>query len=109
MKDKNIKDELRDLNSQLPDNQVPYSIPEGYFEGLAGAVLAKIKGDQGESASDEIGQLSPLLASISRNMPYSFPDNYFQTVDEEIPVLIAEEKESAVLSFIGKTMPYVLP
>jgi hypothetical protein len=47
-----------------------YSVPDGYFENLAAEVLKKIQ------AKDEIAMLSPLLSSISRQMPYSVPDDY---------------------------------
>lgn len=107
-----IQDELNELNSGLnPDsNNNPYSVPEGYFEGLANSVLTKIKGETPvSSSSEEIEQLSPLLASISRKSPYSVPDNYFQSNIEGLKALTSEEEESLVLSFIDKEMPYEVP
>jgi hypothetical protein len=103
----NIQNELNDLNSELPldSNPHPYSVPEGYFEGLADSILAKVKGKQ--SVSEEIAELSPLLASISRSMPYSVPDNYFQQNIENPPTVTDEE--SLILSFISKDMPYEVP
>lgn len=107
----NIQDELNGLNSNLASNAngTPFSVPEGYFEGLAGSVLSKIKADQVVSASEEISQLSPLLAGISRELPYSVPQNYFQSNLEALPFLISDEKESLVLSFVEKEMPYEVP
>ena len=107
----NIQDELNGLNSNLSHNQngTPYSVPDGYFEGLAGTILAKIKGEPAISASEEIAQLSPLLAGISRKMPFSVPDDYFQKTLELLPILTYESEESIVLSFIDKTMPYDVP
>ena len=74
-----IQDELNEMNSGLNPNagDAPYSVPEGYFDGLASSVLAKIKGEMPVAASEEIAQLSPLLAAISRQLPFSVPDNYF--------------------------------
>src|SRR4051812_45865246 len=104
---KHIQDELNDLNSSLPadSNAFIYSVPEGYFDNLASAVLAKIKGEHPVTASEEISELSPLLAGLSRVMPYSIPDNYFQ----DLSAITDEKEESAVLPYIGKTMPYEVP
>lgn len=106
-----IQDELNSLSSNLaPDaNGTPFLVPEGYFEGLAAAVLAKIKGEQVVSASEEIAQLSPLLAAISKKPPYSVPEHYFQSNLETLPFLISEDEESLVLSFVEKEMPYQVP
>jgi hypothetical protein len=112
MNDRNTtQDELNELNSGLtpPSGNNPYSVPEGYFEGLASSVLAKIKGEVSVSAADEIAQLSPLVAGISRHIPYSLPDNYFQSNIEGLHALTAEDEESLVLSFVSKEMPYEVP
>lgn len=105
-----IKDELNELNSGLrPDaDNTPYSVPEGYFEGLAASVLAKIKGEQPVSASEEIAQLSPLLAGISKKLPFSIPDDYFRSNIEGLKAF-TESEESSVLSFVDKRMPYEVP
>jgi hypothetical protein len=107
---KNIQDELKDLNSSLPTNpeDSPYTVPQGYFDGLAASVMAKIKGLE-QSAADEISSLSPLLAGISRAMPYSVPDNYFQTAMEELPFLTSEDPQSAILSLVERVTPYEVP
>jgi hypothetical protein len=105
----NIQDELNELNSGLNpnSNNTPYPVPEGYFEGLAASVLAKVKGPV--SASEEITQLSPLLAGISRKLPFSVPDDFFQSNIENLAALTSENGESLVLSFISKEMPYQVP
>lgn len=106
-----IQDELNELNSGLNPNSdnTPYSVPEGYFEGLASSVLAKIKGEAPVSTSEEIAQLSPLLAGISKKLPYSIPENYFQSNIENLGAFTSRNEESLVLSFVGKEMPYEVP
>jgi hypothetical protein len=104
----NIQDELNGLNSNLPPKQNPFSVPEGYFEGLAASVMAKIKGREA-SARGEIAELSPLLAGISRTMPYAVPDGYFQTTIEELPFLTGEDPQSAILSLVERVTPYEVP
>jgi hypothetical protein len=107
---KNIHDELKDLNSSLPSNPEGnlYTVPQGYFDGLAASVMTKIKGLE-PSATDEISSLSPLLAGISRTMPYRVPDNYFQTTIEELPFLTSEDPQSAILSLVDRVTPYEVP
>lgn len=110
-KQDNIQDELNELNSKLPSgqNETPYAIPDGYFDNLASSVLAKVKAEQVISASKEIAQLSPLLAGLSRKMPFTVPANYFQETVEMLPALSLQNEESAFLVSIGKAMPYTVP
>jgi len=102
---------LNELNSGLNPNvnDTPFSVPEGYFDGLATSVLAKIKGEQPVAASEEIAQLSPLLAGISKGLPYSVPDGFFQSSLEGLNAITSENEESLVLSFIDREMPYEVP
>jgi len=106
-----IQNELNELNSglNLDSNRNPYSVPEGYFEGLADSIVAKIKGEMPVSAAEEIAELSPLLAGISRKLPYSVPDDYFSLNTEGLQAFTSESEESLVLSFIDKEMPYEVP
>lgn len=80
-----IQQELTELDSKLllPKSNEAYTVPEGYFEGLATAVLARIKAQEA-NAAEEIESLSPLLASLSRKMPFEVPGNYFQNAIEGI-------------------------
>ena len=104
-----IQNELRDLNSSLPfEKQQPYTVPDGYFQNLAAAVLAKIKGLE-NNAGEEIQSLSPLLAAIPRKMPFSVPDNYFE---QSFAVISKPDEEGEVpplFNHIGKGMPYEVP
>jgi hypothetical protein len=105
-----IQDELNKLNSGLnPNSNNPYSVPEGYFDGLASAVLAKIKGETPVSVMNELVQLSPFLAGIPKKMPYSLPEDFFQSNIEGLKAFTSENEESLVLSFTEKEMPYEVP
>lgn len=105
----NIQDELRDLNSGLPVNNspTPFSVPEGYFDGLAASILAKVKG-QSPTAAEELNELSPLLASLSKQMPYGLPAGYFEDNLSALPAFM-QESESPLLASIGKELPYAVP
>jgi hypothetical protein len=105
-----IQKELKELNSSLPLNKTPeiYSVPEGYFEGLAASVLLKIKAGQ-STAQEEIAAISPVLAGISRKMPFSLPENYFDQTAEGLPGLIREDQLPDVLAQAVKSNPYQVP
>ena len=105
---KHIQDELRSLGSDLPtSNNHPFSVPEGYFDGLSAAILAKVKG-MDNAIQAELAELSPLLAGIPKQTPYSVPTSYF---DESLvgASLVLSQDESEVLAEVGKSMPYEVP
>ncbi|MGZ5285712.1 MAG: hypothetical protein ACXWB9_00940 [Flavisolibacter sp.] len=104
-----ISEELKALESDLsPEiHGTPYQVPQGYFEGLPAAILARIKLDQLD-ATEEIFELSPLLAGLSRKMPFEVPRDYFGNNAITLQEINVEE-ESLVLSFINKDMPYEVP
>ncbi len=79
--DKNIEQELRELNSVLAGRPktLPYRLPAGYFDALPEAILNRAKS---ENAGDEISTLSPLLAGMNKKMPYSTPEGYFEQLSE---------------------------
>jgi hypothetical protein len=122
MNNKDTIRELNDLNSPLANITLEniYSVPEGYFEGLASQILNRIRALNVTDAGEELSYLSPFLGSISKKLPYSVPGGYFdelaeqltasvqfregyQTADEELFAL------SPVLSGIGKQNPYSVP
>ena len=106
---KNIQDELRGLESSLPVNSnQPFSVPNGYFEGLAAAILAKVKSSESDVQA-ELDELSPLLAGIPKQMPYSVPLSYFEENAAGLEALRKETEDSFVLTAIGKAMPFTLP
>ena len=115
----NILQELTELKSilaNLPAQNV-YSVPAGYFDGLAVQVLNRIKAMEATTASEEIGHLSPLLSSISKQMPYTLPAGYFEGLDlehitkENDDLSAKEELEtlSPLLAGLKKEMPYQVP
>lgn len=92
----------------LPRPQNPQSVPEGYFEGLAGSIMSRIRSMKG-GAAEEIQELSPLLAGISRQMPYAVPEGYFSGLLNDALIVTGDEKESQILANASRTMPYELP
>jgi hypothetical protein len=105
-----IQEELKELNSILPPVKEPvFTVPDGYFENFSATVLSKIKGTDAASVIDELAELSPVLAGLSKKMPFSVPENYFLSLANEVPVLIGNEKLPSILMDFGKKLPYQVP
>jgi hypothetical protein len=82
----NILQELIELKSSLATitPRYVYTVPPGYFEGLAAQVLNRIKAMEAADAVKELSYLSPALGGMSRQMPYAVPQGYFDTLAENI-------------------------
>lgn len=116
----NILQELKQLQSLLADAVLenPYQVPNGYFEGLAGQVLNRIRAMDAKTSPDELSLLSPMVNDISREMPYSLPAGYFEQLQEKLLPLVREKKQtskeeleelSPLLSRLNRQMPFSVP
>lgn len=108
----NILEELNALNSQLAryQSQNTYSVPAGYFEGLIGQLMQRIRALEATDAAGELAVLSPLLAGLSKQMPFQLPAGYFETLDERIKKAIAVESENiSLLNGLNLEPTYSVP
>lgn len=118
----NILQELNELKSTLANvtPQNVYTIPVGYFDGLAALVLNRIKAMETNNTDEELIYLSPSLSNISRQMPYAVPTGYFEGLAEKVLQLVRESNDyktakeeletlSPMLSGLKKIMPYSVP
>ncbi len=80
-------------------------VPEGYFDSLSNNILSKIEG----TAVNELQQLSPLLAGIKKVNPFEVPENYFEQVGDDITLLVTEDRISSVLADVSKEQPFEVP
>ena len=71
----------------------PYTVPWGYFEDFADILMYRIRFEAagfGEikkiSATDEISQISPLLAGLKNKNPYQVPSGFFENADKTIQI-----------------------
>ena len=118
----NILQELSELNSTLatitPQN--PYTVPMGYFDGLAARVLNRIKAMEAANAAEELGYLSPALSGFSKQMPFFVPQGYFEGLAEKAMQSIRESSDyqtaneemetlSPLLNGLKKEIPYTVP
>jgi peptidoglycan hydrolase-like protein with peptidoglycan-binding domain len=107
-----ILNELREISPVVADagSQNPYQVPTGYFEGLLGQLLQRIK-----AGEDEV---SPVLKGAYSN-PFTVPQGYFENLAETILKRIkAESTDSAgeelailspLLKQLGKKTPFSTP
>lgn len=105
----NILEELKALNSQLAGYplQNAYTVPEGYFEGLIGQVMQRIRALED---ARELEALSPLLAQLSKQLPYQVPAGYFESLDLRIRQAIAAETANHSLpSGLSQESTYTVP
>jgi len=100
-----ILNELADLGNILKDHspQNTYAVPAGYFEGLAGQILNRIKALEATDAKEELAYLSPLLSNVSKEMPYDVPAGYFQDLSEGLWQQISEQANHLQQEFFGQT------
>jgi hypothetical protein len=116
----NILQELNELESSLASLPVQstYSVPEGYFEGLAQQVLNRVKAMEAGNAGEELTHLSPVLKDMSKKMPYMVPAGYFDELGERMLDMVksigqtaAEELQqlSPLLGSLKKEMPFNVP
>jgi len=114
--------ELADLGSALKDHnpQNIYAVPAGYFEGLADQILNRIKALEATNAKEELTYLSPLLSTVSKEMPYTVPAGFFQNLSEDVLKKISEHEDyqtseeeigslSPLLSSLKNKNPYSVP
>jgi len=116
----NILQELSELKSSLAGSlpQNVYTVPAGYFDGLIGQVLGRIRAMESSNPVEELGHLSPVLSKLSKQMPYTVPLNYFEGLDVLQSVRGSNDHQTAkeeletispLLSSFKKQTPYTVP
>jgi hypothetical protein len=125
----NILQELKELESSLAGlaTQNIYSVPNGYFEGLAEQVLNRIRAMEVSNAAEELGYLSPILSNMPKQLPYTVPAGYFEGLEEKLMQTVRDSSDylhkesfgqtateelvtlSPLLSGLKKEMPYSVP
>jgi hypothetical protein len=102
-----------------------FTLPEGYFDGLAARILDKIRAgsdnpaagnsplslDSPLDARAELAFLSPLLNRLERKAPYQVPDGYFvdlSSFTEAVPAM-AEETLTPVMAGLRNEQTFQVP
>jgi hypothetical protein len=96
---------LKESDSAMPIVETG-DLPSGYFDNLAGRILGKIKG----TGAHELQELSPLLADLPKENPFSVPEKYFELLPADIVSNLEEEAEiSGVLQDARSIQPFEVP
>lgn len=104
--------ELSNISKLLAENPVPvpYTIPPDYFHHLSSNILLRIKALDALTPAEETATLSPLLNSLSKQMPFTLPEAYFRDL---VPSLAAgsndAETASPLLLSLRNEPTYQLP
>lgn len=72
---------------QIHAEKNKYNVPDGYFNGLSDQIMQKIKASEhieDSGFAEELGEISPLLASIEKTNPFVVPAGYFESFSEVI-------------------------
>lgn len=87
------------------NNPAQSDVPEDYFEHLPGNILARIKG----TTAHELSTVSPLLAAIKKDHPFTVPENYFEQLPAEILAAVEADEIPAILQNARHLQPYTIP
>ncbi len=98
-----IAAELQDLQSRLAawSSQVPFAVPEGYFDGLAERLSTGVC---------VAGMEDPTTSDLPQQLPYSVPESYFDTLADRLVsgVKVAQE-EIVPTASLPKSLPFATP
>ncbi len=77
-----IENELSSISPILAGLQrhTVFSVPAGYFDGLADRIMQKIRllEKEKDASSNELADIAPLLHSMNRKNVYTVPEGYFE-------------------------------
>ena len=84
---------------QVAGKQMPQDVPQGYFDTLSNSILSKIKAQQNiQTASEELSELSPMLAGLSKANLYEVPVGYFENLATGVTEKTSETKVVSMFS-----------
>lgn len=69
---------------QVAGKEMPQVIPQGYFETLSDHILSKIKAQQVQTVTEELNELSPVLAGLNKTNLYEVPAGYFENLADNM-------------------------
>lgn len=82
----------------LPASKPPsFTVPDGYFENLAGNILQKINTLDSDHAGTELKQISPILYSAKDDNVFTVPPEYFSTFVSNIIQVVKPQAKVVIL------------
>lgn len=87
---------VEDLSFSVPaPRQIVQDVPAGYFDSLADDIMSRIRSAKNQTASDELKELSPVIAGIPNTNVYQVPQGYFDTVADSVMNSINADQQTA--------------
>lgn len=86
---------------QVAGKEMPQDLPLGYFDTLAENILSKIKTQQEQTVAEELNELSPVLAGLSKTHLYEVPVGYFESQADNL-IQQTTTKTKVVIMFSRK-------
>lgn len=87
-------DDLKNIAPKLSKikREVPFKVPNGYFEQFPDRLKKRIKkgASENSSSSQSIDILAPNLSKITKEVPFKAPDRYFEKFSERLNRRIQE-------------------
>ncbi len=118
---------LAHVQTSSPVLSTPFTVPEGYFNNLAFAVMQKIKATEVDipfsPIFEELEQLAPLINTIAKQETYKIPAGYFenlptnvlqklraiQAIELQNPIFEELQQIAPLLNTISKANVYSVP
>lgn len=85
--------------------RVKDDVPAGYFDILSNNILSKIEG----TAAHELQEISPFMAGIKKVTPYEVPANYFEELPGNTVAGVNENNIPGILQGANKLQPFTIP
>lgn len=81
----------------LPSESPLSSVPDAYFENLAGNILREIRNLENNNAAEELRQLSPILYSAQNENIFKVPERYFETFPATLLKIVRPKAKVVVM------------
>lgn len=72
--------QLDTLRSGTPAVLQNPAIPAGYFSELPSVIMQRIKAEEASTVPSELEALSPFLAALPKQSPFTVPEGYFESL-----------------------------
>lgn len=83
--------------------RMPYTVPEGYFNGLDKKLEQIMAGKNELNPGEELQELSPLLAGLKDKTTYRVPEGYFKNEPGIAAPVVEPQPAARVVPITGRT------
>ena len=96
-----ILNELQTISQAVANlgTQMPYTVPDGYFDTLSDVILARVIAGSGED--------SAITSVVGKSTPFEVPEGYFENLSTSILSKIKSQKEQSVSEELKELSPFL--